>query len=269
MINAKKTLTFFCLILASIQLLAARVESIKISSVFLGKESPVNVVLPDVYDDSDSLPVLYLLHGHGGDCASYILSDMNLLSNVDLYKIIVVCVNGEASWYINSPVVKESAYDSYISDELFPYIAKHYSMSSKRGVAGLSMGGFGSLSLALRHPSLFAYVGSTSGGVDILPFPKNWGLPVILGEQSTHIEQWKMYSPYYMLDNVDVQTLKFKLVLDCGSEDFFFAANNLFDQKLRKLGVKHEYFVSAGAHNWLYWNKTISVHINKFCEAVK
>jgi len=251
---------------------SAKVEQLKIMSAFLGKESPVNVILPDSYSTSDSLPVLFLLHGYGGDCGSYLLSYKSLMSNVDYLKIVVVCVNGEGSWYMDSPVKKESRYESYIIKELIPFISKQYKVyqsGNKRGVAGLSMGGFGAVYLGLRNPACFAYVGSTSGGVDIVPFPGHWGLNDLLGDQSEKLSQWQSHSPLYMIDFIDLKKVKFKLVLDCGKDDFFYDANNQFDEKLTQLGFFHEYLVSGGAHTWEYWNKTLPVHLNKFCETVK
>ncbi|MCX6180835.1 MAG: alpha/beta hydrolase family protein [Bacteroidetes bacterium] len=250
---------------------SANIDQRIVKSAFLGKDAPVSVVLPDSYANTDSLPVIFLLHGYGGDNNNYIDKVKDLLSIVDTLDVVLVCVNGENAWYMDSPLKMESAYESYIIKELIPFISKNYKVlksGSSRGIAGLSMGGFGSLYLSLKNLGVFGYVGSTSGGVDILPFPRSWGLSALLGE-SSDVKTWKNHSPYYMLDQVDVKQLKFKLVLDCGSEDFFFKVNNDFDAKLTELGVQHEYFVSKGAHDWIYWNKSIPVHLNKFCEAVK
>ncbi len=259
-------------VLLAFNCFAAKVEEIKINSVYLGKESPLTIVIPDAYSVSDSLPVIFLLHGYSGDNNNYVKNIKELLSTVDALKIIVVCVNGENAWYMDSPVKKESRYESYIIKELIPFISdkyKVYRSGNKRGIAGLSMGGFGAVSLGFKNPSYFGYVGSTSGGMDILPFPGNWELNKVLGDQKDNMQQWKTYSPLYFIDNIDMKKIKFKLVLDCGKGDFFFEANNQFDTKLTKSGFAHEYLIAEGVHNWEYWNKTIPVHLNKFCEAVR
>ncbi|MFM7024090.1 MAG: alpha/beta hydrolase [Flavobacteriales bacterium] len=262
---------FSILFFLSLTSFAATVEEQVLKSSALGKDAAVSIVLPDGYATADSLPVLFLLHGYGGDNHSYIAKLKSLFSVVDTLDIVVVCVNGENSWYMDSPVKKESRYESYIIKELIPFINKKYKVfkaGSNRGIAGLSMGGFGSLYLSLRNPGYFGYVGSTSGGMDILPFPNNWELPLLLGP-SSQAEVWKAHSPYYMLDKANPKQIRFKLVLDCGSEDFFFEVNNNFDRKLTTRGIPHEYFVSKGAHDWDYWGASIPVHLNKFCESVK
>ncbi len=219
----------------------------------------------------DSLRSIILLNGYGGNEMSYPKSILSMDSLVNALKICVINVNGMNSWYMNSPRLKDLQYESYLMEELLPYLSskyKIYKSGNKRGIAGLSMGGFGAVYLGMKHPKYFSYVGSSSGGLDILPFPKNWGLNSILGEQKDSLNQWLRNSPYYMIDSA-YTLYSVKLVIDCGSEDFFFTANNLFVEKLKAKGVKYEYIVSPGGHEWKYWNVHIPEHIVKFAEYVK
>ncbi|MFZ9847208.1 MAG: alpha/beta hydrolase, partial [Flavobacteriales bacterium] len=250
----------------------ALVQDTSIFSKALNKSMRFNVLLPSNYNDLDSCAVLYLLHGYGGDQNSYLQGLSELRKVVDCLKIMVVCVNGEVGWYVNSFVRDSLRYEDYMVKDLIPYINTHYKVgksSKQRGVVGLSMGGFGSLYLAFKHPDLFAYVGGSSSCIDIKPYPKNWGLKSIFGDAVQNEKYYISNSPYYMIDSVKKDSLKFKLVLDCGTEDFFYKDNERFNEKLNELGIKHDYFTSPGDHNWQYWKVSIYAHLKLFAETVK
>ena len=73
------------------------------------------------------------------------------------------------SYYLNSPVVKESQFETYISEEVIEKIDNTYrTIKNKKGraISGLSMGGYGALYLAIRHPDLFCAAGSMSGALN-------------------------------------------------------------------------------------------------------
>ena len=92
--------------------------------------------------------------------------------------LIFVCPNGENSWYWDSPLNKDSQFETFVSRELVSYVDGHYRTlpsREKRAITGLSMGGHGALWLAIRHQDVFGAAGSTSGGLDIRPFPDKSG----------------------------------------------------------------------------------------------
>ena len=243
-----------------------------IESSYLKKQMKFKIILPSTYASLDSLPLIYLLHGYGGNENSYFNSLPNLQKLADSLSIVVVCVNGETSWYVNSIERDSLRYEDYIVKELIPFVNAHYKVgktNKQHGIAGLSMGGYGSLYLAFKHPNLFAYVGGSSACVDVKPWHKNWGIQGVFGDVVLNAKVYENHSPFYMLDSISKESLKFKLVLDCGTEDFFFQDNQRFDKKLSDLGIKHDYFKSAGDHNWTYWRVSIPNHLKKFAEAVK
>lgn len=91
--------------------------------------------------------------------------------------VIVVCPDGENSWYWDSPKDPSSRFETFVARELIDYVDAHYPTRgdrSGRAITGLSMGGHGGLWLSFRHKDTFGAGGSTSGGVDIRPFPENW-----------------------------------------------------------------------------------------------
>ncbi len=247
----------------------ALIVDTSIQSAFVHKEMKFKVVLPLSYASADSLPVLYLLHGYGGDEGSYLYSLSSLRKVVNCLNVVVVCVDGDVSWYANSSIDKDEQYEDYMIKELLPFINKNFKVgksNARHGIAGLSMGGFGSLYLAFKHSALFSYVGGSSACVDIKPYPENWGLKNIFGiDEKVYFKN----SPYYMLDSIKKENLKFKLVLDCGKEDFFFEDNNRFNEKLDSLRIQHDYFVAPGEHDWQYWNVSIPAQIKMFAETVR
>ncbi len=95
----------------------------------------------------------------------------------DQYHLLVVCPDGENSWYFDSPENPRSKFETFVSGELVSFIDGHYRTipnRAGRATLGLSMGGHGALFLAIRHQGVFGAAASMSGGVDIRPFPKQW-----------------------------------------------------------------------------------------------
>ena len=243
-----------------------------IESKYLNKVMRFKIILPSTYNSLDSLPLIYLLHGYGGNENSYHNYLLGLQKLADSLAILVVCVNGETSWYVNSIERDSLRYEDYLVKELIPFVDEHYKVgktNKQHGIAGLSMGGFGSLFLAFKHPTLFSYVGGSSACVDLKPYPENWGIKKIFGDVLLNEKVYEQHSPYYMVDSISKESLKFKLVLDCGTEDFFFQDNQRFDKKLNDLGIKHDYFTTQGDHNWAYWRVSIPNHVKRFAKEVK
>ena len=122
--------------------------------------------------------------------------------------------------------------------ELLPAVEARYPVvrdRSGRAITGLSMGGFGAMSLAIKHKGLFGAAGSTSGGLDIRPFPQNWEIPQLLGEITEHPEAWEEATPINLIPQLGNGDLA--IVFDCGYDDFFFEVNNDFHDELLRRGI--------------------------------
>ena len=146
---------------------AAKVDSLLIDSPSMGHGVKVVVISPDKAT-SEACPTLYLLHGHSGNEKTWLVIKPNLPEIVDEKGLIVVCPDGENSWYWDSPLNANVRYETFISDELVHYVDGHYNtIADRRGraIAGLSMGGHGALWNAIRHSDVFSAAGSMSGGV--------------------------------------------------------------------------------------------------------
>src|SRR5437762_5803716 len=204
---------------------SATVDSIEIVSVAMKKTYMAAVVLPDSYKkNKSSYPVLYLLHGGGGHFRDWLNStpDKMVVKNLaDQYNLIIVMPEGETfGWYLNSPVNKESQFESYVIDDVIGKIDKTYrTIKDRKGrtITGLSMGGHGSLYLSTRHPDLFCAAGSMSGALDL-----NWsnwkispdfltrvkqGFQTLIGD-TTNMVLYESYSVVSMTDKMKTNNVK-------------------------------------------------------------
>ena len=242
---------------------AATVDTVDTYSKVMHKKIKAVVVLPDAYAEGGSFPVVYLLHGYSGNYADWIKAVPSIQQLADQYRILLVCPDGNfSSWYLDSPVDPSFRYETYMVDELLPWIDKQYHTvknRSGRGITGLSMGGHGAFYLAFKHPDLFGAAGSMSGGVDFRPFPKNWDLAKRLGDIREKPENWDRYTVTNMLDRVQDGALA--LIFDCGTEDFFFKVNDTLHQKMLERKIPHDFIARPGKHDWPYWTNAIQYQL--------
>ncbi len=213
-------------------------------------------------------PVIFLLHGYSGNYKQWD-GIMNAQKYADEYGFIIVCPDGlYNSWYLNSPINKQWQYESFFFDELYPDVIKRYPVdTSKVFISGLSMGGHGALHLFLRKPNLFASAGSTSGGVRLTDGTGKYGLLELLGDRKEYEENWQKFS---VLNNVEtLKGINKPFIFDCGSGDFFYDANNALKKKCDELKLKATYISQPGAHNRVYWKKSIRQQFEFFSSMVK
>lgn len=233
-------------------------EEIKVRSRSMDKDIPVTVVVPDGYESKHGLPAVYMLHGFGDDYRAWSVKG-HADSLADIYDAVIVMPDGGFdSWYFDSPVDPSYRYETFVTAELIPYIDSHYKTDADRrarAITGLSMGGHGALYLAIRHQDLFGAAGSISGGVDIRPFPDNWGISKRLGTIDEHPENWENNTVINMTGMLAPHSLR--LVIDCGMEDFFLGVNCALHDKLSAEGIPHDFYQRPGAHNWDYWSNAI------------
>ena len=253
----RKSLLFACLLLLALPFYAAQVDTVMVQSPSMNKEVQVVVVTPDVALGKKAVacPVVYLLHGFGGNAKTWINTKPELPQIADEKGIIFVCPDGKNTWYWDSPKNKDVRYETFISSELIKYIDGHYkTVAAPRGraITGLSMGGHGALWNAIRHTDVFGAAGSTSGGVDIRPFPKNWMMPEQLGEMETNKDQHTVINQVDKLRKDDLA-----MIIDCGEADFYLDVNKNLHKRLLELKIDHDFITRPGGHNGQYWNNSI------------
>ncbi|MCG2460863.1 esterase family protein [Flavobacteriaceae bacterium F89] len=248
----------------SVFVFASRVDTLRVMSNSMNKTIANVVIIPDTYTtQKEGFPVLYLLHGAGGNYKDWVSKVPAIKEYADKYNIVVVCPDGDVtSWYFDSPVDGKMKYETYVSKELVAAIDKGYNTvknRSGRAITGLSMGGHGALYLAFKHQDIYGASGSMSGGVDIRPFPAKWDLPKRLGDYANHREFWEKNTVINMVYLLKGDHLK--IIFDCGIDDFFHDANSRLHAKLVERNIPHDYIERPGSHNWEYWANSIKYQL--------
>ena len=232
---------------------AAVVDTVQVFSPAMKKEVQVVVIAPEKINHP--VPVVYLLHGYSGNAKTWLSIKPELQAIADSDQLIFVCPDGKNSWYWDSPEDPTSQYETFITQELIPFVDQKYptkATKTGRAITGLSMGGHGAMWLAMRNSDLFGAAGSTSGGMDIRPFPNNWEMSKQLGKASENRERWDAYTVINQVDQLKNGDLA--LIIDCGTNDFFLEVNRDMHHKLLKYGIGHDYYERPGGHDQRYWN---------------
>ncbi|MBO4491705.1 MAG: esterase family protein [Lentisphaeria bacterium] len=236
----------------------------------LGMCVSANIVLPQTtrsqiglkgVGSPDGCPVLYLLHGLSDDHTIW-LRRTSVERYAAQYGIAVVMPNVHRSYY--SDTAGGLRYWEYVSRELPEFIGSTFRVSQKPEdtyAAGLSMGGFGAMKLALNCPERFAAAGGFSSAIGPC-------------ELAAHIPERKKEfdSIFGSLDNVPgsindlfavaekaVQEKKVlpRLYLECGTEDFLWNENVRFKEHLEKLKIPFTWKERPGTHGWDFWDVCI------------
>ena len=233
------------------------------------------VIVPAKYFDKDlqdqRYPVLYLLHGAYG-CYNDWPRRASLDSLSNEYGFIIVCPDGQDSWYVDSPIDPKMQFETYVSKELVEYIDSHYRTFANRymrAITGLSMGGHGSLLLAFKHPDVFWSCGSMSGCMNITRFPDKWHIKDRLGEYNDNKKRWEENAVYNQLDKVKASTLKpaQNIIIDDGLKDIFYPQNMAMHELMVEKEIDHDFIIRPGAHTWTYWVNALDYHFVFFHKA--
>lgn len=245
------------------ELIAGQIDTVVVASQVMNKSPKAVVVLPDQYQKTKNcFPVIYLLHGWSGSYRDW-PTKTDLKPLADKYGFIIVCPDGGyAGWYLNSPIVKDSQYETYISQEVVAFIDKNYRTiadSTERFLCGLSMGGHGAMTLLEKYPEHFAGAGSLSG-VMTMPGPnKRAGVADILGNYETNRKRWEENAAIFGVTRLVGR--KKAIFIDCGTSDFLIDGNRQIHQKLLDLNIAHDYIERPGAHSWDYWTNALEYHL--------
>lgn len=259
----------------------ASVEERKLNSKLLTREMPYRVVLPINYaaNKTGKFPVLYLLHGLTGHFDNW--TNLTKLREYAVnYKYIIVTPEGNDGWYTDAANVPNDKYESYIIQELIPEIdAKFRTVADRqhRAVAGLSMGGYGSLKFGLKYPEKFVVVGSFSGALpaaswtlDTLGALKGWkaltdSITNVYGDADSQTRKDNdIYKMVREISPEKINTLPF-MYIDCGTEDGLIQANRDFSALLVEKKIPHEFRELPGKHDWFFWDSQVQefLHVSQ------
>jgi S-formylglutathione hydrolase FrmB len=261
----KRLLLITAIFILTASSFGATVDTVSIYSNAMQKTYKCVVIKP-TGKKKENYPVVYLLHGHSGWYANWLIRVPALKKYADEYKLIIVCPDGGYnSWYLDSPIDSAVRFETYVGKEVPDYIDAHYPTikdRKARAITGLSMGGHGGLFLGFRHADFFGACGSMSGGVDLRPFPRNWQLKEKLGDTLIYADNWKNYSVITLIEKRPADSLK--VIIDCGTEDFFYTVNHTLHEKMVALKIPHDYIERPGKHDWAYWNNSVQYQLLYF-----
>jgi putative tributyrin esterase len=242
----------------------------RLESKLMGREMPYNVILPPAYkgEKQKRYSVVYLLHGLSGHFDNW-TEKTKLAEYASRYYYIIVTPEGGDGWYTNSGSESKDRYESYITEELIPEIDKKFRTLSDRKnrfIAGLSMGGYGSIKFGLKHAEMFALVGSFSGALGAADWTeKEIGTKGAIAESILKVygaagsATRKENDIFQMIRDIPAEKIKDLpfIYLDCGTEDFLIQNNQDFAKLLREKKIPHEFRELPGKHNWVYWDAQV------------
>lgn len=245
---------------------AANIDTLAIDTKYLAGKENVVVISPDNNSVQPS-SVMYILNGYSDNHLSWMKTQPRLPELSDQYGVVFVMPDGRNSWYWNVPSDTLLRMEDFIVNDLVPYIDNNYNtirLAKNRAITGNSMGGHGALWLSMRHPDVWENAGSMSGAVDLRPYMDKWNLRALFGDKVLDF------------DNYTVATLvekgspdRLNIIVDCGTDDFFFDVNQELHQSMTKHGIPHLYMTRPGGHSHPYWNTSILYHLIFFNENFK
>jgi S-formylglutathione hydrolase FrmB len=234
----------------------------------LKKVTTANVILPEIHKTKEGVgnpgntyKTLYLLHGLSGDHTNW-LRKTSIERYANEYGIAVVMPDVGRSWYTDTAYGEK--YFTFVAEEL-PTVCRSYfkGMSDKREdnyIAGLSMGGYGAMKIAMSYPENYCGCATLSGALDITR-----------ENRKRNLEEWKALFGYDLKDFAELNGTKHdvyalvdknhkagnpfpKLFVWCGTEDELVHNNRRLKAQLDNLGIEHYYAESEGDHSWKWWD---------------
>lgn len=223
----------------------------------------MTIYTPAGYTSERRYPVLYLLHGMGGDeeawtelgRTSFILD--NLIAEGKAEPMIVVMPNGNGlqiaapgytseGLYVTTPqrsLAPEGSFESEFAD-VVAYVDSAYSTlsdRSHRAIAGLSMGGGHSWKISAKHPEMFDFIGLFSAAV-------GWrgNVSINNGEKPSDYMNTLVANPPQLY------------WIGIGKDDFLYQLNEEFRQSLDNVGFKYTYRETSGGHQWKNWRRYLA-----------
>ncbi len=245
-----------------------KIEYTSMPSEILGVDREFAIYFPKSYETNPEkkYPVLYLLHG-GGDThtawpekGGLVAAANQIIDSKESTEMIIVCPEaGKIHMnYFNDP---EWRYEDYFFQELIPYVESNYRAipdKKYRAIAGLSMGGGGTLVYAQHHPELFAAAFAMSSYLYRMDLP-------FLDRNDPETEKRQQIvernNAVKLLQEASVEKVnQLKTVdwfIDCGDDDFTFTPNMEFIAAMQKQGIPYQLRVRDGGHTWEYWHSSL------------
>jgi S-formylglutathione hydrolase FrmB len=252
---------------------AGRAECNSIPSKILRRAVPYCVLLPPSYDADKTrrYPILYFLHGIGENEQALLNSGgwdliQDLWDQKQIGEFVIAAPAGGRTFFINSRDGKVR-YQDFLMREFLPYIEDHYRIRAgrhSRGIAGISMGGYGALRLGMLFPQTFAAVSANSPAliaklphIEMATPGETNLLTRMLGSafgEPFDRAFWERENPFTIVRERP-RPVGLKIYFDCGTEDSygFNVGAQAFHELLVSRHIPHEFHLYPGAHDWTYF----------------
>jgi len=263
----KKLINILFVMTAFVQLSAQKIIHQEIFSPKMNKKIKTVIITPNLQSNT-KYPSVYILHGFSGNPDRIMKQDIpDLVKKAQELKTIFVLPDGNySSWYVDSPVVKDSQYQTFIGKELVEFIDKNYPVKAEkkfRGIMGWSMGGYGATNIGVTYNKTFGIVGSSCGALDFNSFGEGYQkymVNKVLGPLESINPAFLTDSKIKLMAGADQQ-----YIFDCGTEDTqMINMNRNFHKKLTEMKIQHLYTESLGGHVPEYWSRSLSEQLTLF-----
>jgi putative tributyrin esterase len=243
-------------------------------SAALNRDMPYRAIVPAAILPNKKLPVIYLLHGGGGG-----FHDWSNYSDVAGYAergLILVMPEGNSSYYTNSADHPQDRYEDYIVHDLIADAENRFPAASgreHRAIAGPSMGGFGAVVLALKHPDLFIFAGGLSSALDVPSRPFSIKRMGQYRQHSSIFGPWggqsrRASDPFVLIRATDAAQAPY-LFLACGDQEGLLTTNRRFAAMLQARHFSYEFHTVAGGHDWNQWNRNVPALMKSVLDHIK
>jgi S-formylglutathione hydrolase FrmB len=234
-------------------------RNVTFRSAALNRDMQYRVVSPSSLAPAQRLRAVYLLHGSGGG-----FRDWSNDSDVARYAesgLLLVMPEGGSSYYTNAVDPPQDRYEDYIVRDLISDVESKFPVAtgrSNRAIVGVSMGGFGAVKLALRHPDLFIFAGGISSAIDV---PRR-AFSIKRLEQSRHYSSIfgpsgsparRDNDPFVLVRTASPDVTPY-FFLTCGEQEGLLPANREFATLLAARHFRFEFHTVPGGHDWNQWN---------------
>lgn len=243
------------------------VERHTFASAALGRTMPYYAYLPPGYEKSGRrYPVLYLLHGMGGNYeewrsfGTFDAADRMIRAG-EIEPVIIVLPQGDRAYWVDHANGGQ-AWGRYTAQDLVAEIDGHYrtlAEVSARAIGGLSMGAHGALQLALNYPGTFGIVGAHS-----LVLRRAESAPAYFGGPADYAKR----DPMSLVKVKPDLARSVALWIDIGEQDPWSPRARQFNDLLDGLRIRHEWRIGPGDHSAAYWTANLQRYLRYYDRAL-